>query len=170
MGTYSEDLSKPVYFQFMRIFMTIQFCEFFSASVSGIFGKITQDKAVLEQNEQVLEEEIEDSWLCMAKRIEDRVASILVQCQRFEAITEELRQQPDSMDIEMAATVLEFPGSSLLETERALVFLAMTASDESGQLIKIYTPPQNSTDLCEFHPIVKIEWEKRYACCHSKAE
>ena len=120
----------------------------------------------LEQGELDLSVAFEEELLRAAKRIEDRVAMVLAHCQRFESIAKEFRHVPDGMDIDVAAAVLDFPGSGIFETEKALVLLALKSTVESGQLINSYTPPSNSTHLDEFRTIAKIEWQKRYARCH----
>ncbi len=123
---------------------------------------VTVPNTLETNNMQILLDEVDRAWAASTKRIEGRVEEVLLQCERFEWIADELRDDVSQSHSISAAFVLANADSRTSDVERALVSLALKATIDSGILLHAYQPPKFPERLGLLHQIVKIEWENRY--------
>lgn len=105
---------------------------------------------------------IDRAWERSKRNLGNRVGEVLLQCERFEWLADELRDDLSQTHSITAALVLADPDSRVSDIERALVSLALKATADSGLLLDAYQPPAYPERLALLHQIVRIEWENRY--------
>ena len=123
---------------------------------------VSSSNPLVAHNLEILMMEGDRAWEASTKKIEGQVEQILLQCERFEWIADELRDEVSQSHSITAAAVLTDPESRTSDIERALVSLALKATADSGVLLQAYQPPKYPERLELLYQIVKIEWENRY--------
>ncbi|MFW5968751.1 MAG: hypothetical protein ACOCV2_14600 [Persicimonas sp.] len=94
-------------------------------------------------------------------RLERRVDRTLEQCRRFEEMAEVLQVWADHWTTETLERWLYLDDISREEREKALVALALQATNRAGRVIAEYDPGPRGSDHQTFHQVARIEWEQR---------
>lgn len=94
-------------------------------------------------------------------RLERRVDRTLEQCRRFEEMAEVLQVWADHWTTETLERWLHLEDIPQEEREKALVALALQATNDAGRAIDSYEPGPRGSDHQTFHQVARIEWEQR---------
>jgi hypothetical protein len=95
-------------------------------------------------------------------RLERRVGDTIEQCRRFEEMTEPLELWARKWSTATLERWLHLDHLPLIEREKALVGLALKATDEAGAVLDAYDPTGEGQDHELFWQVARIEWEQRY--------
>lgn len=98
-----------------------------------------------------------------AARLERRVERTLAQCRRFEEMTGPLEPWATHWSTSTLARWLHIDHVEIESREKALVALALKATDEAGAAIDEYDPTDAGADHALFYQVARIEWEQRHS-------
>jgi hypothetical protein len=98
-------------------------------------------------------------------RVDNHVEQMLAQRERFEQMSDVLETWATKWSTTTLDRWLNTDALPLIEREKALVALALQASDAAGAVIRAYAPRGGGEPHKLFHQVARIEWEQRHRAC-----
>ncbi|QDG53410.1 hypothetical protein FIV42_22490 [Persicimonas caeni] len=102
-------------------------------------------------------------------RLEQRIDHTLDQCRRFDQMAEPLETWATQWSTATLERWLNLDNLPLEEREKALVALALQATEEAGAILRAYDPAGAGQDHVLFHQVACIEWEQRHRARGTRA-
>lgn len=93
--------------------------------------------------------------------LKNRIDQLIDQRERFAHMAEPLQAWADKWSTTTLARWLAVENLPLEEHEKALVALALKATDDAGAVIDTYNPWGLGEDHELFYRVIRLEWEQR---------
>ena len=102
-----------------------------------------------------------DPFANALERLKRRVDETVAQCERFDLLTDEVREWARFWTVTSIRRWMESKERSVAELERALVALALSPTEQAGHILEEYDPDGQGETHRLFHQIARLEWERR---------